>query len=511
MIAPFLKNNIFVFTKDNHVSDHKDVNTNLFEFLNVLEKATVLGYIHNGKKEPLEVAMNNRYAVILAAGQGTRMKSNLYKVLHPVCGKPMVQHVVDQVSKVGVEETVVVVGHGAEKVQDQLGDKITYVLQEEQLGTGHAVMQAEELLKDKNGVTIVLCGDTPLITSETMEALLGYHEEQGAKATVLTAKATDPTGYGRIVRDDSGAVERIVEHKDATQEEREITEINTGTYCFDNTLLFSALKHVGNSNVQGEYYLPDVIEILQKNNDLIAAFQTTSFDETLGVNDRVALASAEKVMKKRINEDHMRKGVTIIDPENTYIGPDVTIGTDTVIEPGSILKGKTTIGAQCQIGPHTEIVDSYVGNETTITQSVVKKSEVGNLVKIGPFAHIRPLSQLSDEVKVGNFVEVKKSSFGKGSKASHLSYIGDAEVGNDVNLGCGSITVNYDGVKKHLTKVEDGAFIGCNSNLIAPVTIGKNAYVAAGSTITKDVPSDALAIARERQTVKENYVNKLKG
>ena len=473
--------------------------------------ATVLRYIRNGKKEPLEVAMNNRYAVILAAGQGTRMKSSLYKVLHSVCGKPMVQHVVDQVSKVGVDETVVVVGHGAEKVKEQLGDGISYVLQEEQLGTGHAVIQAEALLKDKDGVTIVLCGDTPLITAKTMEALLSYHEEQGAKATVLTAEASDPTGYGRIVRDESGAVRRIVEHKDATNEERAITEINTGTYCFDNALLFSALKLVGNSNVQGEYYLPDVIEILQKNKELIAAFQTNSFDETLGVNDRVALASAENIMKNRINEEHMRNGVTIIDPQNTYIGSDVTIGMDTVIEPGSILKGETTIGIECQIGPHTEIDDSAIGDGTVIKQSVVTKSEIGHRVKIGPFSHIRPLSQLNDEVKIGNFVEVKKSTFGKGSKASHLSYIGDAEVGDDVNLGCGSITVNYDGVKKHLTKVEDGAFIGCNSNLIAPVTIGKNAYVAAGSTITKDVPGDALAIARQRQTVKNDYVNKLKG
>lgn len=453
--------------------------------------------------------MNNRFAVILAAGQGTRMKSRLYKVLHTVCGKPMVQHVVDHVSQVGVDETVVVVGHGAEKVKEQLGDGITYVLQEEQLGTGHAVMQAESLLKDKDGVTVVLCGDTPLITESTIEALLNFHEEQGAKATILTANAIDPTGYGRIVRDDSGAVKRIVEHKDATSEEREIKEINTGTYCFDNRKLFDALKHVGNSNVQGEYYLPDVIEILQKNNELIAAFQTANFDETLGVNDRVALASAEKIMRQRINEEHMRRGVTIIDPENTYIGSDVEIGPDTIVEPGSIIKGKTIIGEESHIGPNTEIIESTIGNNTTIRQSVVTSSEVGDGVNIGPFAHIRPNSNLMNDVKIGNFVEVKKAKFGKGSKASHLSYIGDAEIGSDVNLGCGSITVNYDGVNKHLTRVEDGAFIGCNSNLIAPVTVGKNAYVAAGSTITDDIPENALAIARERQTNKNDYVNKI--
>lgn len=452
----------------------------------------------------------NRFAVILAAGQGTRMKSRLYKVLHSVCGKPMVQHVVDQISLVGVDETVVVVGHGAEKVKDQLGNNITYVLQEDQLGTGHAVMQAEPVLKNKEGVTIVLCGDTPLITKETMESLLEFHAEHKAKSTILTAKATDPTGYGRIVRDSQGAVLRIVEHKDATDEERMITEINTGTYCFDNAALFEALKHVGNTNVQGEYYLPDVIEILQNQGELIAAFQTASFEETLGVNDRVALASAESIMKNRINETHMRNGVTLIDPTNTYIGAEVTIGIDTVIKPGTVLSGKTVIGDNCEIGPNTEINDSRVGDQTMIKQSVVSKSDIGNDVTIGPFAHIRPESQIHDEVKVGNFVEIKKTIFGKGSKASHLSYIGDAQIGSDVNLGCGSITVNYDGKNKYLTKVEDGAFVGCNSNLIAPVTVGKNSYIAAGSTITDDVPENSLAIARERQMIKHEYVNKLK-
>ncbi|MFN7253030.1 MAG: bifunctional UDP-N-acetylglucosamine diphosphorylase/glucosamine-1-phosphate N-acetyltransferase GlmU [Anaerobacillus sp.] len=454
--------------------------------------------------------MKNRYAIILAAGQGTRMKSRLYKILHSVCGKPMVQHVVDQVSQVGMDRTVVVVGHGAEKVKEQLGDEITYILQEEQLGTGHAVMQAETLLKDKEGVTVVLCGDTPLITKETIESLIMYHEQHNAKATILTAKASDPTGYGRIVRDRQGAVQRIVEHKDASNEERSITEINTGTYCFDNAALFEALRHVGNKNVQGEYYLPDVVEILQRQSELIAAYQTDSFDETLGVNDRVALASAEEIMRKRINEAHMRNGVTLTDPNNTHIGAEVMIGTDTIIKPGTMITGKTVIGSDCEIGPNTEIIDSYVGDRTTIKQSVVSKSEIGNEVSIGPFAHIRPDSQIGDEVKIGNFVEIKKSMFGKGSKASHLSYIGDAEVGSNVNLGCGSITVNYDGKNKFLTKIEDGAFVGCNSNLIAPVTIGKDAYIAAGSTITNDVPENALAIARERQIVKNEYVTKLK-
>lgn len=453
--------------------------------------------------------MTNRYAVILAAGQGTRMKSKLYKVLHPVCGKPMVQHVVDQISALQMKQMVAVVGHGAEKVQDQLGDKVQYVLQEEQLGTAHAVMQAEEILSDEEGITLVVCGDTPLITSETMEKLIAEHESLGAKATILTAKPTDPTGYGRIIRNSEGTVERNVEHKDATEEERKVKEINTGTYCFDNKALFQALKQVNNDNVQGEYYLPDVIEILRNNGEIVAAYQTPDFNETLGVNDRVALSQAETLMKKRINERHMRNGVTLIDPEQTYISDDAQIGSDTVIYPGTVILGRTFIGEENTIGPQTEIKDSKIGNGNTIRQSVVHDSEVGTETTIGPFAHIRPKSVLENNVKIGNFVEIKKSVMSSGSKASHLSYIGDAEIGKDVNLGCGSITVNYDGKNKFLTKVEDGAFIGCNSNLVAPVTVGKNAYVAAGSTITENVPAESLSIARSRQTVKENYVQKL--
>ncbi|WP_449538328.1 bifunctional UDP-N-acetylglucosamine diphosphorylase/glucosamine-1-phosphate N-acetyltransferase GlmU [Ferdinandcohnia sp. Marseille-Q9671] len=453
--------------------------------------------------------MTNRYGVILAAGQGTRMKSKLYKVLHPVCGKPMVQHVVDQLSTLSLQKLVTVVGHGAEKVKSQIGDKSEYALQEEQLGTAHAVMQTTSQLANEKGVTLVVCGDTPLITAETMEALIAQHEGVGAKATILTAVADEPTGYGRIVRNSQGHVERIVEHKDATEEERSITEINTGTYCFDNEALFETLSLVSNDNVQGEYYLPDVIEILKNKGEIVSAFQTTSFEETLGVNDRVALSQAEKLMKQRINRQHMVNGVTIIDPENTYISPDAKIGPDTVLHPGTVLMGEVEIGADCEIGPHTEIKNCKIGERTVIRHSVAHDSNIGNDVAVGPFAHIRPATEISDEVKIGNFVELKKASFGKGSKASHLSYIGDAEVGSDVNIGCGSITVNYDGKNKFLTKIEDGAFIGCNSNLVAPVTVGKGAYVAAGSTITNEVPTNALSIARARQVNKENYVERL--
>lgn len=453
--------------------------------------------------------MSTRNAVILAAGQGTRMKSKLYKVLHPVCGKPMVQHVLDQVSKLHIDQIVTIIGHGAELVKTQLGDRSHYALQAEQLGTAHAVMQAKDLLEGKEGVTIIVCGDTPLIKSETMEALFQHHEKMLSKATILTAWAEDPTGYGRIIRNEQGHVEKIVEHKDATDFEREVKEINTGTYCFDNKALFAALQKVKNDNVQGEYYLPDVIEILKSQGEVVTAYQTDDFEETLGINDRVALAQAEKSMKRRINEVHMRNGVTIIDPDATYIGPDVEIGQDTIILSGTMITGKTKIGSECKIGPNSEIKDCQIGDQTVISHSVAGDSQIGSQVNIGPFAHIRPQSAIQDEVKIGNFVEIKKSTFGKGSKASHLSYIGDAEVGNDVNIGCGSITVNYDGKKKYLTKIGDGVFIGCNSNLVAPVSIEDGAYVAAGSTITRNVPGKALAIARARQENKEDYVQKL--
>lgn len=437
------------------------------------------------------------------------MKSKLYKVLHPVCGKPMVEHVVDEALKLSLSKLVTIVGHGAEEVKKQLGDKSEYALQAEQLGTAHAVKQAQPFLADEKGVTIVICGDTPLLTAETMEQMLKEHTQREAKATILTAVAEDPTGYGRIIRSENGAVQKIVEHKDASEEERLVTEINTGTYCFDNEALFRAIDLVSNDNAQGEYYLPDVIEILKNEGETVAAYQTGNFQETLGVNDRVALSQAEQFMKERINKRHMQNGVTLIDPMNTYISPDAVIGSDTVIYPGTVIKGEVQIGEDTIIGPHTEIMNSAIGSRTVIKQSVVNHSKVGNDVNIGPFAHIRPDSVIGNEVKIGNFVEIKKTQFGDRSKASHLSYVGDAEVGTDVNLGCGSITVNYDGKNKYLTKIEDGAFIGCNSNLVAPVTVGEGAYVAAGSTVTEDVPGKALAIARARQVNKDDYVKNI--
>ncbi len=422
----------------------------------------------------------------------------------------MVEHVLEQVKAIGLEEIVTIVGFGSDQVKEHLGEESKFVLQAEQLGTGHAVMQAESLLKDKEGTTIVVCGDTPLITKETFQKLFDHHEKAGSKATILTAKAPNPTGYGRVIRNAQNEVERIVEQKDASPEELLVDEINTGTYCFDNQALFEALQEVSNDNAQGEYYLPDVIEILKNKSEKVSAFLTPNFDETLGVNDRVALAQAEKTMKLRINEYHMRNGVSIIDPDNTYIQPDVVIEQDVVIYPGSMISGTSVIKERAIIGPNSEITNCEIGEETIVKQSVATNSKIGNRVNIGPFAHIRPEANIGDEAKIGNFVEIKKAELGHGSKVSHLSYIGDAQVGSNVNVGCGTITVNYDGKNKYLTTIEDDAFIGCNSNLIAPVTIGKGSYVAAGSTITKDVPSEALSVARARQSNKEGYATRIK-
>ncbi|MBR3320450.1 MAG: bifunctional UDP-N-acetylglucosamine diphosphorylase/glucosamine-1-phosphate N-acetyltransferase GlmU [Exiguobacterium sp.] len=449
-----------------------------------------------------------RFAVILAAGKGTRMKSKLYKVLHPVLGKPMVEHVVDQLDQIGVSRQIVIVGHGAEAVQDTLGTRVEYAVQEEQLGTGHAVQMAEAELAGKSGATLVVCGDTPLLTAETLEALLAHHEAQQAKVTVLTAIADDATGYGRVVRGEDGNVMKVVEHKDASEAELAINEINTGTYVFDNELLFDALKQVGNNNAQGEYYLPDVISIAKEAGEVVAAHTAPTFDETIGVNDRIALSQAEAIMRKRTNERLMREGVTFMDPASTYISPDVVIGSDTVIYPGTVILGKTTIGSECVIGPNSDIRNSVIEDHAVVRQSVVTDSRIGEAAQVGPFAHLRQQAVLGANTRVGNFVEIKKSTFGDGAKASHLSYIGDASIGERVNLGCGSITVNYDGKNKFETVVEDDAFVGCNVNLIAPVKVGKGAIVAAGSTITSDVPEEALAIARERQTNKEGYTKR---
>lgn len=452
--------------------------------------------------------MGNRMAIVLAAGKGTRMRSDLYKVLHTVCGLPMVEHVIRAVKQSGVTQVVSIVGHGAEQVKEVLQDASQYALQREQLGTGHAVLQAKDLLGNQEGNTLVICGDTPLLTGDTLTELFAYHEQSGARATILTALADDPTGYGRVIRSASGDVLKIVEQKDASPEELAVQEINTGTYVFDNQALFSALSQVTNENAQGEYYLPDVIEIMKSQGDAVSAHIMSDMNEALGVNDRVALAQATDLMGRRINERHMRNGVTLIKPDTTYIEVDVEIQSDTVVEPGVVLKGRTQIGSKCFIGAQTEIVESVIADNVSITQSVIEHSTVQSGTSIGPFAHLRPNSQLGHNVHVGNFVEVKNSTLGDGTKAGHLTYVGDSDLGQDINLGCGTIFVNYDGKHKHRSKVGDQAFIGCNSNIVSPVEIGARAFIAAGSTITKDVPEEALAISREAQQNIPNYWQK---
>ncbi|WP_105980539.1 bifunctional UDP-N-acetylglucosamine diphosphorylase/glucosamine-1-phosphate N-acetyltransferase GlmU [Staphylococcus simulans] len=449
-----------------------------------------------------------RYAVVLAAGKGTRMKSKLYKVLHKVAGKSMIEHVVDSVKQAGTDEIVTIVGHGAESVKETLGSQSSYSFQEEQLGTAHAVKMAADELKGKEGTTLVVCGDTPLITPETLKALADYHEAQQAGVTVLSATADNPFGYGRIIRDQDGRLAKIVEQKDATEAEREIDEISTGIFAFDNVLLFELLEKVKNDNAQGEYYLPDVITLALEAGKIADAYRTDDFDEIMGVNDRVALSKAEAAYRERVNEYHMRNGVTLIDPASTYIEADVQIGMDTIIEPGVHLGKGTVIGEDTVIGQYSDVNNSTIGNRTTIKQSVVNDATVGDDTTVGPFAQLRPNAHLGNEVKVGNFVEVKKAELKDGAKVSHLSYIGDAEIGERTNVGCGSITVNYDGKNKFKTIIGKDSFIGCNTNLVAPVTVGDGVLIAAGSTITDDIPNDSLALARARQTTKPGYLNK---
>ncbi|MDG0844498.1 bifunctional UDP-N-acetylglucosamine diphosphorylase/glucosamine-1-phosphate N-acetyltransferase GlmU [Staphylococcus equorum] len=449
-----------------------------------------------------------RHAIVLAAGKGTRMKSKKYKVLHDVAGKSMIEHVVDNVKQSGVEQLVTIVGHGAESVKETLGETSLYSFQEEQLGTAHAVKMASEHLDDKQGTTLVVCGDTPLITTETLKSLIEHHENNQAQATVLTATAVNPFGYGRIIRDADNQLVKIVEQKDATDTEQQINEISSGIFAFDNQILFEKLELVNNNNVQGEYYLPDVLSLILEDKGAVGIYHTNDFEEIMGVNDRVMLSEAEKAYRKRINEFHMKNGVTIVDPSNTYIGADVIIGEDTIIEPGVKLAGHSEIGEETIVGQYTEITNSKIGDNVTIKHSVINEAMVDDDAIIGPFAQLRPGTDLGKKVKVGNFVEVKKSVVKAGAKLPHLSYIGDAEIGERVNLGCGSITVNYDGINKFKTIIGDDSFIGCNTNLVAPITLGERSLIAAGSTITDSVPEDSLALARARQTTKEGYLKK---
>lgn len=449
-----------------------------------------------------------RCAVILAAGQGTRIKSNIPKVLHKVCGKEMVNHVIDNMRKAGIEDVNVIIGNGSELVKESTKDRnVSYSLQEEQLGTGHAVKCAKEFLQGKDGVVAVFTGDAPLTRVETIENLIKEHIEKGNKATLLSAYVDDPTGYGRIIRDDNKEVLKIVEHKDCNEEELKVNEMNAGMYCFDIKSLLSSLEELNNNNVQGEYYLTDVIGILKDKKEKVGAL-VTDYEDTLGVNSRAQLAEVEKVLRKRINKFHLDNGVTLIDPDTTYIGVDVIIGKDTVIYPNNILEGYTKIGENCTILQNSRIKDSIIEDEVEVQASVILNSRIGKNTTVGPFAYIRPESTIGEGVRIGDFVEVKKSSIGNGTKVSHLTYIGDAEVGSGCNFGCGTVVVNYDGKTKNKTIIGDHSFIGCNTNLISPVEVQDNTYIAAGSTITSTVEEGDLAVARAKQRNIKGWVKK---
>lgn len=449
----------------------------------------------------------NFKAIILAAGKGTRMKSKHPKVVHKVCGKEMVNHVIDVSKKSGVQDVVVILGHESETVKESIPSDSQIAMQTEQLGTGHAVKMAKEYINDDDTI-VVLCGDTPLVKEDTLRRLFAYHVEKGYVATVLTTKVDNPNGYGRIIRDNHEDLLKIVEQKDASEEEKLVNEINSGIYCFDGKSLREALDLIDNNNAQGEYYLTDTIKIMRDRGEKVGAYNGSTIEELMGVNSRVELSKAEEIMRKRINTSHMVNGVTIIDVNSTYIESDVEIGNDTIVYPGVMLKGNTKIGSGCIIGMNCNISNSTIGDYTKVESSTIIDSTVGENTIVGPYAYLRPNSNIGSHVKIGDFVEVKNATIGDNSKASHLSYIGDAYVGKNVNIGCGVVFVNYDGHHKFKSVIKDGAFIGSNSNLVAPVTVEEKGYIATGSTITDDVPQGALAIAREKQVVKEGWVEK---
>lgn len=452
--------------------------------------------------------MNKLKAVILAAGEGKRMKSKLPKVLHKVQGKTMVDWVIDTARDSGADDICVVIGHGGEQVKETLKDRnVKFAVQREQLGTGHAVMQAGDFIED-NADIIVFYGDTPLITAETIKKMLDYHRKEDNSITIISAIVDNPAGYGHIIRDENGLFVKNVEHKDATDEEKLVKEINTGIYCFKGTALKKGLSLLKNDNAQKEYYLPDTLEIILSDGGKVNAMVVDDADEFAGVNSRVQLAEAEAVMRNRINRYHMENGVTIIDPSRTYIDADVVIGCDTVLLPGVVIEGKTVIGEDCVVGPDSRLTDTKLGNGVKFQYSTAIESSVDDNTTVGPYAYIRPNCAIGKNVKIGDFVEVKNSNVGDGTKVSHLTYIGDSDVGERINFGCGTVTVNYDGNKKFRTVIGDDVFIGCNTNLVAPVKVGKGAYIAAGSTITDEVPENCLAIARERQINKTGWVKK---
>lgn len=442
--------------------------------------------------------------LILAAGKGTRMKSDMPKVIHKVNGIPMITKIIDTLSGLNPEENILILGHKKEEVLKVVGENCDYVLQTEQLGTGHAVIQAKEKLEGYDGDVMILCGDTPLLRESTLKSLYEYHKESGAVTTILTSIYENPFGYGRIVKED-GLVKAIVEEKEASEEIKKIKEVNAGVYCFNSKELFKALDKIDNNNEKGEYYLTDVIGIQVSENKKVQSFILEDKMEILGVNSKVELTQAGKVLRDRKNRELMEEGVILIDPETTYVEESVKVGRDTVLYPGVVLQGKTVIGENCEIIGNSRIIDSVLGNNIRVESSVIEKSILEDGVTMGPFAHIRPKSLLKEKVHIGNFVEVKKSTLEKGVKAGHLTYLGDAQVGENTNIGAGTITCNYDGVNKFKTVIGKDAFIGSDSMLVAPVNIGEKALIGAGSVITKDVPSNSLAVSRSKQIIKTDW------
>ena len=446
----------------------------------------------------------NLISLILAAGKGTRMKSDLPKVVHKVNGTPMVKKIIDILDELGVEKNILILGHMKEVVSEKAGKENEFVVQEEQLGTGHAVMMASDKLAGYNGDIMVVCGDTPLLRAETLKKLYDKHLETKATTTILTSIYKDPFGYGRIVKKD-GLVKAIVEQKEANEEVKNIKEVNAGVYVFNSKKLFAALEKMDNNNAQGEYYLTDVIKIQVEKNEVVESYILEDNMEILGVNSKVQLAQAEEVLRLRTNKRLMEEGVILIDPKSTYIDESVKIGQDTTIFPGALIQGETTIGENCEIIGNTRIIDCKIGNNVRIESSALEESIIENKATIGPFAHIRPKTHLKEEVHIGNFVETKKSTLEKGVKAGHLTYLGDATIGENTNVGAGTITCNYDGVNKYKTVIGKDVFIGSDTKLVAPITIGNSAFTGAGSTLTKDVPAKALAVVRGKLFIKEGW------
>jgi bifunctional UDP-N-acetylglucosamine pyrophosphorylase / glucosamine-1-phosphate N-acetyltransferase len=454
--------------------------------------------------------MPDLHIVVLAAGKGTRMKSEVPKVLHRIAGLSLIDYVLRSASALNPATTTIVVGHSAEQVrvhlerQSQLG----FVIQEPQLGTGHALLQTAPILRGQQGIVLLLSGDVPLLTARTLEALIATHRETRAFATVLTAIVERPYGYGRILRT-QGKISRIVEEKDASRAQRAIKEINSGVYVFNVEPLFDSLEQIGSDNSQGEYYLPDLIGIYRRRRKVVSTFTIENASEIRGINSRSELAEVSTMVRQQKNEELMAAGVTLIDPATTYIDADVEIAPDTVIHPCVFIEGSTKIGAACEIHAGSRIVNSTIGDRVVIrNHSVITDASVASGARVGPFAHLRPGADVGAEAHIGNYVELKNTKLGARSKASHLTYLGDATIGSDVNVGAGTITCNYDGTNKHPTVIDDGAFVGSDTTLVAPVKVGQHAYIGAGSTITDDVPSGALGIARGRQENKEGWVQK---